>query len=155
MGKIRELGRQKGVSLICSDLFWKQIGTNRKQSEEKSEQIGTNPEDKERKLEQIGRQIGRKIGTNPEDKERKLEQIGRLIGRKIGTDPEDKERKLEQIGRKIGTTRNKSGWPPSADPKSGAPKKRQSAIASVQGIRSTLASHSAIWCGMTQETPTS
>ena len=69
------MGRQKGVSLICSDLFWKQIGTNRK----KTEQIGTN--------------------------------------RGI---PENKERKSEQIGRKRGN-RNKSGWPPSADPKPGAP----------------------------------
>ena len=51
-------GRQEGVSLICSDLFWKQIGTNRK----KTEQIGTNrgiPENKERKSEENG-----EIGTN-------------------------------------------------------------------------------------------
>ena len=56
------------------DWFWKQIGTNRK----KTEQIGTN--------------------------------------RGI---PENKERKSEQIGRKRGN-RNKSEWPCSADPKSGA-----------------------------------
>ena len=65
------------VSLICSDLFWKQIGTNRK----KTEQIGTN--------------------------------------RGI---PENSKRKSEQIGRKRGN-RNKSGWPPSADPRLGAPRK--------------------------------
>ena len=47
-------GRQKGV---CSDLFWKHIGTNRK----KSEQIGTDrgiPENKERKSEEVVEEIG-------------------------------------------------------------------------------------------------
>ena len=46
-------GRQKGVSLICSDLFGKQLGRNRSTSE----QIGANwgiPENKEHKSEQIG-----------------------------------------------------------------------------------------------------
>ena len=59
-------GRQKGVSLICSDLFCKQIGTNRK----KTEQIRTHrgiPENEERKSEQIGRN-----GAN----RNKSEQIG-------------------------------------------------------------------------------
>ena len=50
-------GRQKGVSLICSENKLEQIGTNRK----KSEQIGTVrgiPEYKVRKSEQIGRKRG-------------------------------------------------------------------------------------------------
>ena len=62
-------GWRKGVSLICSDLFWKQIGRKRS----KSEQIGTNrgiPENKERKSEQIGRKRGNRnkseqIGVTP------------------------------------------------------------------------------------------
>ena len=48
-------GRQKGVSLICSDLFWKQIGRNRKKSgysRKQGAQIGTNRK-KTGKSEQI------------------------------------------------------------------------------------------------------
>ena len=53
----------------------------------------------------------------------RLEDIGANRNKSGYSDSEHKERKLEQIGRKRGnrTNRNKSGWPPSADPKSGAP----------------------------------
>ena len=59
-------GRQKGASLICSDLFWKQFGTNRKETE----QIETN-----RNKLGYSRKQGAQIGTNGK-KTGKSEQIG-------------------------------------------------------------------------------
>ena len=49
--------------------------------------------------------------------------VNRKKSEQIGTNrgiPENKERKSEHVGRKRGN-RNKSGWPPSADPRLGAP----------------------------------
>ena len=67
LSRICKRCRQKGVSLICSDLFWKQIGN-------KSEENGGNGN----KSEQIGafpKRPGAQIGTDRK-KTRKSEQIG-------------------------------------------------------------------------------
>ena len=98
---LRERGRQTEMSLICSDLCWKRIGTNRK----KSEQIGTNqgiPENKERKSKQIGRKLGNrnKSGWPP--------SLSCLANRNI-TDPPNKEMLCTHPSQGLRARRSKKG----------------------------------------------